>query len=384
MNTPLRSMTTGFVLTEVLVALVVTAAGILGLSGMQTLLARNADLAAQRSEATMIASECIESLRSFKDVNEWNNLSAANCHDLDPELIRNATYTRTVTLGGANTDAKRSVNVTVSWTDRKGDGQSVSLNSFLSHTDPADSGMLAFPLPQNTVIKRPKNRNINIPIPALDLGDGSSSIQVDPHYVVVFSNESAGVIKICDPGVLNATVAQILASSCTTVEGYIVAGYVSMGDSVPDWSLIESGLGMNYGSLTRNTAGTADIKCQFGNAIPGRNDVKWYMCVIPLAAPKLWSGTMRVGGPDAFRTRSFFVCRYQYQTASLNPNERNVQPYVNVDRSIDQQNYLISEGDSASCPSKIMDVPNVSAGVLHQDCRSSNTNRATDCPLPSP
>lgn len=373
----------GFVLLEALVSLLIISGGMLGLSQLQNMLARNSDLAAQRTEATQMASECMESLRSLRTATDWNGLPGTRCPS--PLTGRNTSYTRTVTLGGAATAPMRTASVTVSWTDREGAQQSVNLFSYLANTDPATSAMLAFPLPQNTILKRPKNRNINIPIPALDLNDGRSSIQVNANYVVIFSNISGSVIQICNPGVLNANVAQILASSCVTLEGYILAGYISRDSSVSnaEWTSIEAGLGINHGGVSRNMAGSDAISCQFGNAMASDNSYKWYMCVIPLSSPKLWSGRVRVGGPNALRSGNLFICRYQYLDPGMQPFERNVQDYANVDRSIDQQNYRIASGNSAAdCPSS-MTLANVSSGVLHQDCRPGNANRATDCPSPS-
>jgi hypothetical protein len=193
--------------------------------------------------------------------------------------------------------------------------------------------------------------------------------------------------------------------NCTATSGFIVAGYVKRDSSVSaaDWNAIKSGLGIDYTAVTRNAAGNTGITCQFGNAVNRNNgdvipDYKYYMCVVPLVAPAPppstngpynWSGTIRVSGPDAWRATNnkYFVCRYQYEaTNSLSdPNQRNVQPYVEVNKSIDQQNYLIATTNNATststptCPSS-MTVTKVSVGVLHQDCRSaSNADHASVC-----
>ena len=78
--------------------------------------------------------------------------------------------------------------------------------------------------------------------------------------------------------------------------------------------------------------------------------------------------------------------------------EDNIQPYVGVNQSIDEQNYQIVASSSTStsslfdtvttaCPNtgaQNMTVAGVSVGVVHQDCRSLNPNRATECPAASP
>lgn len=363
---------TGFAIIEALIAMTVTVLGILGMTNMEMFLARNADVAAQRTEATQVAQECLETMRSFTSLAVWNGLTPSNTTCPAVPDGRNATYNRTVALGGMVSDAMRPVTVTVSWVDRAGVTQQVALASVISKTDPADSGMLRFPLPQNTILKRPKNRSLDIPIPAIDNGDGTSSIDLRTGYTIKFSNDSGTVVEACTP-------------TCTPMRGYIVAGYLSRDSSVSntEWAAVEGSLGINYSDLTLNNPAAA-ITCQFGNS--GTANVKYYMCVVPLNPNYLWSGTLRIGGPPALRSGNFFLCRYQYEATStvLDPNQRNVQPYADVNRSIDQQNYLLASGAaSASCPAA-MSVAGVSVGVLHQDCRSSNANRATDCPAVSP
>ncbi len=113
------------------------------------------------------------------------------------------------------------------------------------------------------------------------------------------------------------------------------------------------------------------------------NYYKYYLCVVPLEGSLLWSGTVRLGGVPT--TGNYIVCRYQYTQTNLTANERNVQPYLDVNTSMDEQNYLVTTSATATCPSS-MTLTGVSVGVLHQDCRSSNTAGylATNCPAASP
>ena len=417
----------GFTIIEALISLVIMGFGILSLAGMQAGLSRNADDAKQRTEAVRLAQEKIESFRSYTGIAStvvgqgttsitalnWNALTGST-----DSITTNAAYTRTWTLGGSSGDPMRGLTVNVAWTDRAGEAQTVSLSSVVSKTDPADSGFLGFPLPLNTNLKRPKNRNLDIPIPAIDLGNGESAVKFGTEgKYVVFGNISGDVVKICRPTLNGATAnADIIAaltstnsgtSNCIQITGYIVAGYVGRDSSVSnaDWNAVESGLGIDYTGITRNAAGAENITCQFGNATNQNTvatipDFKYYLCVVPLAAPTLapstngpynWSGTIRIAGPSAWHASAnkYYVCRYQYTaTNSLTDvNQRNVQPYLAVNKSIDQQNYLIAttanatSATSPTCPDS-MTVANVSAGVLHQDCRSASNaaNYATACP----
>ena len=432
----------GFTIIEALVALVVMGFGILALAGMQATMSRNADDARQRTEAARLAQEKVEELRSFTGIAatlvgqgtvnataiNWNAL--ANGSDT---VTTNAAYTRTWTFAGVTTDPSRPLTVTVAWTDRVSQAQIVSLSTVISKSDPRDSGFLGFPLPQNTNLKRPKNRNLDIPIPAIDLGTGKSAAKFGTgNQFVLFDNNSGDVINLCtstqtgsalvtDLNAQLALAATSQSSTCTAITGYIVAGYLGRDSSVSatDWNAIQGGLGINTGSLTRNAAGSSAISCQFGDAIDQTSgaviaNFKYYLCIIPLAPPSTppatngpynWSGKMLIAGPSVWNSagNKFFVCRYQYTATNFltDPNQRNVQPYVEVNKSIDQQNYLIAttanntSTTAPACPSSMTatdyNAPSVtiSTGVLHQDCRStsnpvvggSTANFATACPL---
>jgi type IV pilus modification protein PilV len=388
----------GITLIEALIALLVMAFGMLALSGMQLSLSRNADVAKQRSEALRLAQRHMDKLRSFTAIStgtiNWNGLASVA---VDTQSSSNTTYTPEVSFGGATTDAMRPVTVKMSWPDRAGVTQSVTLASVISKSDPVDIGSIENPLPLNTPLKRPKNRNINIPIPAQDLGNGTSSYQFSSSYAIVFSNITGGVVQICNPGVSNATAAQILASSCVSITGYVVAGYVNYSGLTESsvWPGGTSTEGINTASITRNTASSDSITCNFGNATDQNTgatiaDYKYYLCVIPLNTPYTWSGTVLLGGVST--TSNYFVCRYQYTQTSINSNERNVQPYSSVDTSMDEQNYKIFLSGNTGTPTDsdctgmtVNDTlgASVSIGKLHQNCKSSNSAKAAACPASS-
>lgn len=385
----------GTVLAEILIALLVVAVGMTGLHQMQLMLIRNNDLAAQRTVATQLASECMENLRSLRGTTDWDNLPGTRC----PASItdRNASYSRTVTLLGNTSDSLRTVRVGVSWTDREGKSQEVKMVSHISNSSPIVTGMLAFPPPPGEILKKPKDRNLNIPIPALLLPkiEGMppmSAIQMTSNVVIIFNNATGAVSHLCAPGFSNADAEylgnMVSSNLCTLISGYIVTGYISRDSTVnsTSWNNIESGLGINYSDLTLNSAASASpVSCYIGNALATGTDYKWYLCLIRLTGDKKWSGTIRVGGPAALRTNDCFVCRYVYASANGFPNnDRNVQPYDNVDHTIDLQNYRIASGSGSCSALADMNVTGVVEGVLHQDCRAANPDRASHCPAPSP
>lgn len=413
----------GFAIIESLIALLIMGFGMLSLSGMQMALSRHADDARQRTEAVRMAQEKMEEFRSYTAITtstpgpdtfganalNWNALG--NGQD---SLTRNAVYVRSWTLNGNAEIPMRAATVRVAWTDRANAAQTVTLSSILSRTDPVDSGLLGFPLPLSSQRKHPNNRNPSIPIHAIDLGNGLSALPFGrAGQYILFNNLSANGVQACalaepptrsKPEEILAAMSKAKSSQCKPLSAYIVSGYVGRDSSVSvsDWNAIESGLGIEHSGISRNAAGTLGISCQFGTAVNQASgadipDFKFYLCVIPLAAPAAntpfdWSGKVLLAGPAPWHASGskYHVCRYEYAaTRDLSDaNRRNVQPYSHVNTSLTQQNYLVAATSNAEsptppvCPSA-MNVSNVSSGVLHQDCRSaSNPDRhAADCPL---
>jgi Tfp pilus assembly protein PilV len=359
----------GFTLLEALVTMLVTAFGLLGLLNMQLTLSHNADVAKQRGEATRLAQQSIEGLRSFTAIDTtvghfaWQDLAGGS-----DQIDTNTQFTRQVTLGGVVTDPMRRASVVVSWVDRAGITNQVSLDTVISKTDPTDVGALGFPLPQNTTLKRPKNRSMNIPVPALDLGNGSSVYQMSSNFAVVFSNDSGYVVQRCDHTV---TSEEDLETGCETYDAHILAGYISKTMSSFPASLGVTSAGLSGYDTSRS------IECSFNDAIDQNTGVamsgyKYYLCIVPVTTDGTWSGTMRLAGMAS--GTNYLVCRMQFAAAAgLTANARNVQPYSQVNDSLDNQNYIITT--SGSCPTQSGLVT-----TLHQECRSSNPSRTTDCP----
>lgn len=359
----------GFTLLEAMVALLVVAFGMLALVGMQARLSHGSDVAMQRSVATRLAQDQIEAMRSFDSTsgtaaNSWSEVVKGGAKT---SSIGNATYSLSWTVGGTNADKMRPVHASVTWIGRDvSEPQSVTLDTVISKTSPSDSGLLAFPQP--SITKRPRNRNINIPVPALDLGGGKSAYKIDSTLAVVFSNTSGYVVERCTS--LGTAVDYTNgAAGCTSYNAYIVAGYVS-GSIGTDSSTPTRPTGINTSPLSGwdNSDGKA-VSCIYQVArnqntdlvIPGYH---YYLCVVPVTANGTWSGTIRLGGVPT--NASYKVCRFEYAKDDFTSmNERNVQPYANVNASIDNQNYYIDTSTADSCPT-VGGLPT----KLHQDCRS--------------
>jgi Tfp pilus assembly protein PilV len=395
-------------LLDALVAFAVLAFGMLALVSMQSTLSRSADVAKQRTEAMRLAQDKMEELRSYTGISSgtinWNGLTSNTAGETISSYTvagvtqnTNTTFTRTWTLGGSNLDSRRPISINVAWTDRAGEAQQVTLNSVIAKVDPADSGYLGFPLPQNTNLKRPKNRNINIPVQAIDLGGGKSVFQLAGNYAIVFDDISGYVIEKCNTTVTAATYTNGTAE-CSVYNAVILAGYVSGGITTTGSGASAAATmptGINVTNLTGwDNSGGKTITCSYG---PARNQnssdnatnlisgFHYYLCVIPMTTGSTWSGTVRLGGVTT--TGNFKVCRFQYAASEfVDANQRNVQPYSDVSESLDNQNYVIENSNNNNCPT-ITTASGVTGGsvatVLHQNCRSGQsptTGASGTCP----
>ena len=388
----IRASARGFSLIESLIALVIVSFGLLAIAGVHLKLVRGEDIARQRGEATRLAQEKLEELRSFTQldaaagVNSWGGMAgAADNITNNPDYHANTTFTRTWQVLDSPDDAWRRVRVTVAWTDRvndtANDETTLSFNTMIAKIDPFDSGALAFPLPGNTTLKRPKNRSLNIPVPATDLGDGHSAIKVTNALYAVFSNDSGWVVRTC---AFEITQASQLAL-CPETTAYIIAGYISLSGP----SAFPADLAMNTMQITGSTGVTCAAPTDAVDQNATNQTIagyKYYMCVVHVAASgDAWSGKVRLAAA-ALNTggTNYLVCRFQYKAKVDKPavdNPNNVQPYTSVTDSLDNQNYLITTANT--CPAV---GPNGSTfqTTEHQNCRSNNPNpsqnRAAACP----
>src|SRR3990167_8251582 len=117
----------GVSLVEALVALAVMAFCMLALVGVQSTMRLNSDLSKQRTEATRIASEEIERLRSFSSVTVVAGQPGLSYDEIDdrvvegyvpPDGIGNTTYRVVREVGRVPGSRQMAVSVQVQWTDR--------------------------------------------------------------------------------------------------------------------------------------------------------------------------------------------------------------------------------------------------------------------------
>ncbi len=279
----------GFALIEALIAFLVVAFGMLAIASFQYTLSRSSDVAKQRTEATRIAQREMDRLRSFGQRQSDGNATDARYTYVDNVVSTSAAVDATTLFSGltfaTNTtymverqvrdangtlitaatsptltnseDRSRSINVIVSWTDRAGQARNVRLASSVSDGDPGDLGTLAVRRRLASTL-RPKNRNINVPYPAVNVANclsanGCSAFVVPPNNVAyVFDNVTGNVIQSCT---LTSYPISALASSGATATA-TVAGHPFTSGS---WINVSGVTPAVYNGNVRLSGVTADI-----------------------------------------------------------------------------------------------------------------------------
>lgn len=363
LRSPLHRGRLGVALIEALIALVVMAFGMLALVGVQATLRMNSDIARQRSEATRIATQEMEQLRSFISVQpvagqpgvSWDEIASRP----SPLAVQgtNATYSlaRAVTSQGTN---QKSVHVVVSWTDRTNAPQSVTFDSVLLAASPPMSALLRVPT-QISAIAQSAGRNPTIPPQAVDLGDGRS-LFIPPTSVNTYwyFNNITGELRVCN--------AQGSSAGCPVAS--LVAGFVDFDLQSPPNASSPQGPAMNLangpGALSLSGpvgAGTA-ASCFAASYTPAQLAARtWiaYTCAVYTQDVTGWGGSLLVNLVDANGLAltpaavagSPKICRYTKSAGQYAPNTDHPRTYC-----------MISPATAASCPSS-----RVSGNLINQN-----------------
>jgi type IV pilus modification protein PilV len=254
----------GVSLIEALVSLLVLALGMMSFASLQGRLRQNSDVAKQRAEAVRIAQEDLENFRAFSTFAVNNTITNNFAYDsvsasaVSKTVLASGVVTKTNTAytvsrvlsespqSAGITDAPtKNLAVTVSWADRTGTTQSVTLRTMISRSDPAVAASLAL-APNGSPVRDLLGRDIQVPIPAKSLGDGTSAIKpfLGGTVAYVFNNDTGLVTKRCtniasSTATSSLTLADInareAAGDCTSTNAYLVSGFVrsSLGNT-PD------------------------------------------------------------------------------------------------------------------------------------------------------
>jgi len=364
----------GFTLIEALIAMAIGGFGLIAVARLQIALQAESDLAKQVSEATFLGQRRIEELRAYQQIasadagqlaaGRWGYGNIATGSQTVSGT--NATYTVgwTVTDAAANVPYKTAV-VSVQWTDRRNVAQVATLSTVISGSDPSASLGLAIP-PAGTPIRRPKNRDLNVPVPAVDLGNGTSAFTppgAPSTLKFVFNNSNGLLTKRCNTGGSGDP----SAWSCTNVDGYLVTGYI--GVDLQAHATLNSPIDIQF-TLTEGTLdGCFDDSAQSTKTYAG---FITYTCMIlgydhdsNPGTRSRWSGRSDLVG-IAIGTGSTQdkVCRYSYDydgTGTIS-NAEHPAYYAQVIESLENQNFIVMKGN-AQCP---VGASAVQTTVMHQ------------------
>lgn len=325
-----RSQAKGFALIEALVAALVVAFGMMAIGAFQYTLSRSSDIAKQRSEATRIAQREIDRLRSFgqrpadgnrtDDRFTFDEEVEVRAFDLtDVSALTNTTYRTTSTVsappGPVPTVGERYrwVNVVVRWDDRTGTEQRVMLSTAISDGAPGDLGGLSRGGGVATTL-RPKNRNINIPYPAVNLTNASCPqgvaacsgfIPPPGNTLFVFSNDTGRVVQRCTSGstIMLTEGMSTSALTCTpfTVQAYVLSGYIRF----------KTGSGGNSNATRLSIADSQSLT----------GPTRAFMATDTSQAPSATTSPILITGANAEYTPTAYECYAQRQlTVRRNSN----------------------------------------------------------------
>lgn len=421
-----RAPMRGLSLIEALVALAVMAFGMVGVVGVQSTLRLNSDVAKQRSEAVRIAQEAMEQWRSFVaiDVPPASGLpgepvprSYSQIADIPATQATGYTTNTVYTLQGFVTElpeaSAKSVRVTVGWTDRTGQRQSVQLDSLVARTEPSlTAGVLNQP-PGGSAM-RPLGRHASIPIEAHEIAPGLSVFKPPTSsrdsVAWVFDNVSGLIVGVCSvaAGVPASSLTQADIESCKdNTVAHLLAGYVRFAtlDTQPTAADAESPpsavRNLDIRVVLTSTGHSGAVQC-FDSApitmaarTASQTAVAYY-CMIPANASRAWAGystvvplpfddvtgsewTLPANPPPALEP-DHQLCRYTPASNDAEPVANGQHPYVykivyadpvrrtgpQVTPPLINQNFLVIR-IVHSCPT---DVP---ANPLTGDYVNSNT-----------
>jgi Tfp pilus assembly protein PilV len=312
----------GISLIEALLALAVMALGMMGLVGVQSTLRSTSDVAKQRSEAVRIAQAEIERWRAFDALNGGANTNYADLIDAVATVAgTNATFTRTTDVTPMTQPLRKSISVTVAWTDRADQAQSVQLATLIAGIAPELAGTLSIP-GDGDEVRRPGGRKRGIPPQAKELGGGNSGwIPPGLSGVAWVFNNITGLINFCTTtatstaGLIYDTVNPASNNvTCTTDFGILVSGFVryalgttqptaAQAASAPSGPIDAPASNLAEVWVNHSTVGfTSPQQCivEHVNFAPGVTTAfSAYYCAVPVTivvgVPPSWTGSLSFG-----------------------------------------------------------------------------------------
>ncbi len=390
----------GVSLIEALVALAIMAFGLLGVAAMQSSLRATADTSRQRAEAVRMAQQKIEQLRGFAVLAgapsgqlDYDDVVSGNDTPAPPSGYENTAFTRswTVTPPGTGDPAFKIVSVTVSWSDRQGIADSVTLATNILRSSPELSASMGL-RGDRSPTQLPRGRNPAIPPQAVDTGNGTSTFEPPGASGVTWTFDNiTGLVTTVSTAPDQCVTSSVSAPRprCFVLWGYV--RFVDPGSQptgedaeLPSGNAI-SGVGVQVRMSVPNTP--AFHTCYTASS---STRVSYFCLVIgtDTSAP-FWTGntpTVALTGLTNLATSvasvsasEVKVCRYTPALLHVPPNGNDDNPYrfVDVNRSLGNKNYLVipaGNGTTAyTCPTDDTSTPLVNGNTCpHQPVNLSS------------
>ena len=342
----------GTSLIEALIALLVLSLGMVGIARLHTHLRGHADIARQRSEAVRLAQSELERVRAMPPAHV---ASAASSVGASSGVATNADYRVERQVG--EHPAYRATSVEVAWADRSGSAQRIRLDSVIASVAQALPGALAVQH-QMTPLRTIRGRSAFIPSIAKDLGDGRSALKPSPAsaLVIVFDNRTGQVTARCET-IAAATTAGLTAETlgtCVAMDGRLLSGWVRFSLGEPPEGLAPRDAALPLDVVVTSSHGGSGTEAAAVCATDIQPRAVAYHCVMtPLLGR--WSGRSDIvprGWTIGTSAADRKVCRYsadQDGSGAIDSPAEHPAEYINVDRALMQQNFLVIRGDQA-CP----------------------------------
>ena len=134
----------GQTLIELLVTILFIAVGVIALIRFQNYLSYNNTLTQQKGYATTLAISQIETLKDFQVLNTTSGYTAYSGIASGTSTVNgpNATYALAWTVTSYTNPTYKNIDLTVSWTDRAGNNQSIRFVTNIAGIDPQTSASI--------------------------------------------------------------------------------------------------------------------------------------------------------------------------------------------------------------------------------------------------
>jgi hypothetical protein len=307
----------------------------------------------------------------------------------------------------------KTLQVTVSWKDRAGQDQYVTLSSAIAAAAPALSGTLH--VRRDTAAggptRRPMSRHPSIPVQARDFGDGRSAFvpPFRPWLVLVFNNVTGLITGICDfgfqnTGFTNDNITPADVASCdNNTMAQLLSGFVRFwrDSSGPDLTAANAedplgpALRLRMELTLTSTGHPSGSFCiddaNYDTTFSGLLPLASYFCIIKSNPSGLWSGrtditaqSTRIGSNDVLwqitdsaGSDNYRVCRYTTATSDSQnvPNTAHPRNYLDVTGNLTDQNFFVIPSVK-NCPT------DGAANPAGGDFVNSNTLQHQPAPAP--